>query len=129
MRPKDRPDAVDCDGVHVVPPRAGDDHLLIHRNERRGLKGSISFEAAELDRCVALLAERGAAPETEASSPIRIQLQRKAKKYAPTDLAQRCRHDAEVGHRRLHVLLHSGRSLRIGAPAQLMLEILYQLVV
>src|SRR5581483_9978716 len=60
---EDRAQAVARDLVDVVPPGAGDDHLLVHRERARRLEVARRADSGELDRRVAVLAVARAAPE------------------------------------------------------------------
>lgn len=58
-------EAMRGDHVHVIPPGAGDDHLLVEREDRRSLEHPRRADAGEIDGHVALLAVARAWPNRE----------------------------------------------------------------
>src|SRR6185437_16953680 len=56
-------DAMGRHFVHIVPPRAADDHLLVHRQDGGALVVAVATVASEREGGVAFLAELGGAPE------------------------------------------------------------------
>src|SRR5262245_52731664 len=102
------------DRVDVVPPRAVDDHLLVHRDRASGLERGVAAVARQLDRRVAVLAMGGAAPEHEDRvAPIVGPVEGMPGEDGAAGPAQRRGRDAEVRHRRLHVALHRWRLPRV----------------
>src|SRR6266568_6622186 len=106
--------------VHVVPPRAGRDHLPVHGQQRRGLQATCCRHAGERRRGVALLAVLRLAPERERRvGEIPGCVRRPGLRHGADDDAHSRHGDAQVGHGRFHVRLHLRRAGRVGGCAQL----------
>jgi hypothetical protein len=90
--------------VDVVPPGARDDHLLVHRQCAERLHRGVPPGARQLDRRIAMLAMRRAAPERQDGVvPGGEVLEGMASEQVAAGAAQRRGRDTEVRHGRLHV--------------------------
>ena len=105
--------------VHVVPPGAGDHHLLDHGKARRLEPARIAPEEQQLDRRVAFLAVGGPAPEVENGRLPGVGVRQRVPREHGARDATALRHaHPQVGHVRLHVCLLLRCPGRVGGIAQ-----------
>jgi hypothetical protein len=124
-----RADAVLRQVVDEVPPRAGDDHLLVHRERVERLERTRAAVAGQRDRAVALLAEARAAPQPEHErAPRRRVGERDVGEERLPDPPLLRRGDPVEVHLGLHVGLHRGRARGVGGAGQLGTDAPEQLV-
>ena len=109
-----RAEAVRGDAVDEVPPRAGHDHLLVHRQGGHVLEPVEPPEFGELDRAVALLPEPRAPPQGEHRPPPgRGRRELDGREDLAADLPERDGRHPEERQGGLRVGLHGRGPLRL----------------
>ena len=108
------------DRVDVVPPRAGDDELLVHGKRGERPEAAVAPLACELDRGVPLLAVLRFAPKgQDGVLRFRERRERVVREDGPAYAAESRHPYPEIRQVGFHVLLHPGRLAGIGRTREL----------